>query len=417
MDLIFSLESDGEDSLPVTPPALPADVLCQVFQHGTVRHWASWAQLSSEANAAVDLLRSSSRSLLATHTVHNIAPSVPSLRPALTPLQKLCTLRLPGSPDRSSHLVDDHLAILGEQLPSLEVLDLQGQPQLTNRGVRQLASGCLGQSLTELDLTYCPLLGYAVVLHMRSHCARLRLVRRLPRWMVGWATTPNGERHTYYADGSFQFSRDTESTGWVAQCRPSVDEPEDCWETRLVYVDDPEGLWGPQAHNGRVGVLVRRVHATGDASDERTAAAPAAAREKAADAATLDAATADTVTAHAGPVDVCIVQSLRVPEPPPAFPQLPETSLPACGATRTFRKVDGGVMCSRLRIIPLLPAEPSPPAELTAKLVAFCEQFATQRREFERRALKSMLAPRQTGDERMAAVLQRLNAALSPPSL
>jgi len=74
-------------------------------------------------------------------------------------------------------------------------------------------------------------------------------------------------------------------------------------------------------------------------------------------------------------------------------------------------------MCSRLRIIPLLPAEPSPPAELTAKLVAFCEQFATQRREFERRALKSMLAPRQTGDERMAAVLQRLNAALSPPSL
>jgi len=86
--------------------------------------------------------------------------------------------------------------------------------------------------------------GYVVVLEAMRRCPRLRLLRRQPEWMDGTFLTPWGEEHnllrgrrvsratadlvddasqehTYYADGSFQFSRASESRGWVCQCRPA----------------------------------------------------------------------------------------------------------------------------------------------------------------------------------------------------
>lgn len=63
--------------------------------------------------------------------------------------------------------------------------------------------------------------------------------------------------HAYYSDGSFQFDRSEESHGWVAQL---VDRGTYI-ENRLIYVDVGEdNAWGESswAHNGRVGVLLRR---------------------------------------------------------------------------------------------------------------------------------------------------------------
>ena len=63
--------------------------------------------------------------------------------------------------------------------------------------------------------------------------------------------------HAYYSDGSFQFDRSEESHGWVAQL---VDRGTYI-ENRLIYVDvGEENAWGESswAHNGRVGVLLRR---------------------------------------------------------------------------------------------------------------------------------------------------------------
>lgn len=390
--LLFAMDEGSASQ----PPALPADLLCQIFQHATVRQWATLARISVESLNAVRLLRASCR-MVESHNLSDLAPSLHSMRLALAPLRMLTTLRLPAAiADHTSHITDEHLFVLSEQLPCLEVLDLRNQPQVTNRGVRQLASSSssLAATLVEVDLTACPLVGYSIVQQLHARCPRLRLVRRLPAWLVGWTTTCNGEKHTYYADGSFEFTRDTEARGWVAQCR--VDEQTGDVETRLIYIDDPEGLWGPQAHNGRVGVLIRRVHPHADKNFDEHA---------------LPSRPLEPTDSE----EALVVQSLRVPEPPPAFPTLASSSLPGRGSTRFFRKVDGGVMCSRL-CINHGAQEERPPIELQRQLSHFCVEFASQRRDFERRALKSILV-RQTADERIAAVMSRLTHALSPPSI
>ena len=386
-DGLFDLElhDDAESShVSETPPvSLPSDALCLIFQSGHPPDWAVWATISREASYAVESIRSACRSL----SLPSVA-ALGALRPTLSRLRGLRHLLLPGSASTPGALLsDDGLAVLAEELPLLEELELPSQTQLTNKGIRRAAL-FFADSLRSIDITCCNLIGYGAVEHLRQTCHRLETIRRLPAWMVGWALTPDGERHTYYADGSFSFDRDEESRGWVAQLRLME---EGCVETRLVYIDID--ATGPASHNGRVGVLVR----------------PEGGREDAAAATAVVAGAATPST-----LEALVLQSLRVPEPPYVWPRMGEESLPATGQTRQFRKLCGGVMISRLELHLLPPDEQNPPAELVAQLTAFCDEHPVRRREYERRALRSMV-DRRKGGERVASVMSMLAAALSPP--
>mmetsp|Transcript_52816 Transcript_52816/g.136771 ORF Transcript_52816/g.136771 Transcript_52816/m.136771 type:complete len:254 (+) Transcript_52816:2321-3082(+) len=116
------------------------------------------------------------------------------------------------------------------------------------------------------------------------------------------------------------------------------------------------------------------------------------------------------------PVATLVVQSMRVPEPPADFPELAPEHVPCVGATRQLRKVAGGVLCSHLLLHPLSAAEQAPPDELASSLAGFCAQYPVQRREYERRALQSIVAPRLQGDLRIQQLLMRLGNAISPPA-
>ena len=167
-------------------------------------------------------------------------------------------------------------------------------------------------------------------------------------------------------------------------------------ETRLVYVDDPDEVYGPQAHNGRVGVLIRDT------------CAPASSASARASARVSDAPSAR---------ELLVVQSHYVPEPPPAFPDVDAACLPALSETRHLRKVEGGVMITRLLLDMLPPDQHNPPAALLDQLSRFCDEHPVRRREYERRALRSMVDGRRHAQgERVASVLNLLASALSPPS-
>ncbi len=95
--------------------------------------------------------------------------------------------------------------------------------------------------------------------------------------------------HTYYPCGTFSFSRQVESEGWVAQLK-------DCGgylEDRLVFVNLPHT---PQFnYNGCIGVPLKRLHSVGGGGNS-----------------------SDT---H--PERVLVLQNLYGYEPPRAWPPLP----------------------------------------------------------------------------------------------
>merc|ERR1719221_2232670 len=91
----------------------------------------------------------------------------------------------------------------------------------------------------------------------------LKCVRRVPVWMTGHVQTPflseNGsfEVHTYWADGSFRFSRSIQSRGFIKDVK---DDGIGAARTSLQYLNfDSEGAWPPWVDLcHRVGVAVRR---------------------------------------------------------------------------------------------------------------------------------------------------------------
>jgi len=111
--------------------------------------------------------------------------------------------------------------------------------------------------LKEIDITFCPHPTYAfAALALRRLIPGLEVVRRLPEWLVGVFETPFGEekeRHVYFADGAFEFSRERESSGYVRGLRVHVagdvdgDVDGDGWrvvESTLQFTDfDPPFGW------------------------------------------------------------------------------------------------------------------------------------------------------------------------------
>ena len=101
------------------------------------------------------------------------------------------------------------------------------------------------RSLVEVDFTFCPAIRYTVAAQLRRAVPSLRTVRRLPVWLTGVFHCPWGEQHSYWPDGSFSFTRATQSRG-------AVHELEECGggaflKDSLMYIDAPAWLGrGPQ---------------------------------------------------------------------------------------------------------------------------------------------------------------------------
>jgi hypothetical protein len=125
---------------------------------------------------------------------------------------------------------DDVLAAIGcASLPLLSTLHFR-HSSCTDKGVNMLSAL---SSLKFLDLTYSNGVTYRSVLNLLDHCPEITEIRRQPVWLDGNFHCPWGEIHTYYCDGSFQFTRDTDSAGWVS-------ELVDCGahlEDKMQYID------------------------------------------------------------------------------------------------------------------------------------------------------------------------------------
>ncbi|KAG7341918.1 hypothetical protein IV203_007010 [Nitzschia inconspicua] len=80
-------------------------------------------------------------------------------------------------------------------------------------------------SLAYIDLTFCRKTSYEGTMWLRDGLPNLRCIRRVPSWMDGRFHTPFGpdniaEIHTYWPDGTFSFTRDTQSNGYVMDLFP-----------------------------------------------------------------------------------------------------------------------------------------------------------------------------------------------------
>lgn len=80
-------------------------------------------------------------------------------------------------------------------------------------------------SLKFVDLTFCRQTSYEGTMWLRDGLPNLKCIRRVPRWMDGRFHTPFGpdnsvEIHTYWPDGTFSFTRDTQSNGYVMDLFP-----------------------------------------------------------------------------------------------------------------------------------------------------------------------------------------------------
>jgi hypothetical protein len=110
--------------------------------------------------------------------------------------------------------------MIDARIPSLQAIYMVESLNISDTGLHSLsfARAC-AESLEEIDITYCQNTSYAGTFCVRDNFPNLRLIRRQPKWMDGRYETPfpNDGLHTYYADGSFEFERQTQSCGFVVR--------------------------------------------------------------------------------------------------------------------------------------------------------------------------------------------------------
>ena len=312
--------------------------------------------------------------------------------------------------------------------------------------------------LCAIDLTYCNLLGYAAVVALRESCPRLGLIRRVPVGLTGRLNLPSirsggpSKLVHYWADGTFAIGGRRAELGWIAQVK--AHGADGTIETRSCFCDEEPSV---SPDNGRLGGLSRRLDRTAMTEAEEAAeeaAIIAAVRsappppspprsmrilqahentpERTSPSSVMEAS---VQRAGCAPKEGCsgsaykeilVVQSTRLPEPPASFPQLPTSAIPPLGTrVRGSRivvqdTVRGltiarypyrGLSIARLALHPLPPSQQLPPKHVAQKMRAFCCVYHVDaRREYERRALKSM-GEAKRGAERFAAVMRALGPA------
>mmetsp|Transcript_22248 Transcript_22248/g.39125 ORF Transcript_22248/g.39125 Transcript_22248/m.39125 type:complete len:339 (+) Transcript_22248:1-1017(+) len=92
-------------------------------------------------------------------------------------------------------------------------------------------------ALEYIDMTFCRSTTFSGTFWLRDGLRNLRCIRRQPKWMDGHFHTPFGsehnvEIHTYWPDGTFQFTRNEQSNGfvsdlyaWKGDGNGGIDEP------------------------------------------------------------------------------------------------------------------------------------------------------------------------------------------------
>lgn len=147
----------------------------------------------------------------------------------------------------------DVLHTLATCCPRLTTLDLSRIQGLDQDAVLALRGS---SSLVTVDLTFCPEIRYTAAARLRQGIPTLKTVRRLPEWLTGVFQCPFGEppeKHSYFADGSFSFTRDAQSKGAVHNIEECDDEGSFLKDS-LVYTPGIQGHPGPQQ-----GVFLRAV--------------------------------------------------------------------------------------------------------------------------------------------------------------
>lgn len=121
-----------------------------------------------------------------------------------------------------------HVALVQLQLfPNLNSLRMRQCDLVTDFGLDCISrSAAAARHLEVVDITFCHNTTYSGTFPLRERVTNLKLLRRQPEWLDGRFETPFGgarsgaEIHTYYADGSFSFNRDSQSNGFVCQLHP-----------------------------------------------------------------------------------------------------------------------------------------------------------------------------------------------------
>ena len=99
-------------------------------------------------------------------------------------------------------------------------------------------------TLQYIDIKFCRNTTYEGTFLLRSLLDNLRLIRRQPSWLDGEFHTPfstdgSVEVHTYWPDGSFTFTRNSQSTGFVCDLFPWKEDEYDFLGDKLQYNNFP----------------------------------------------------------------------------------------------------------------------------------------------------------------------------------
>lgn len=127
--------------------------------------------------------------------------------------------------DLQQYCTDEFLSLLEQHetlLPKLIDLRLVGSIGVSDTGLEALSHAC--PSLTYLDITFCRNTTYAGTFCLRDLGNKMA-IRRQPAWMDGKFQTPfdNDGLHTYWCDGTFQFQRESQSSGFVCDLEAHED--------------------------------------------------------------------------------------------------------------------------------------------------------------------------------------------------
>ena len=230
----------------------------------------------------------------------------------------------------------DVLTALAAHCPQLTDLPLSRCMALDQHAALALRHS---RSLVEIDFTFCRAIRYTVAARLRRDIPSLRVVRRLPCWLTGVFHCPWGEDHSYWPDGSFSFTRATQSRGAVHELEEHDDGA--FLKDALIYTDAPAWLGrGPQQ-----GVFLRAVEWKELPEAERCT--------------------------EGDRCQVLVAQSMEHWNQLATFPHVPAAEVPLTDSVHVSALgVDGReitAMVSRMKVDPL-PDDEQPPASLQEEL-------------------------------------------------
>jgi hypothetical protein len=137
----------------------------------------------------------------------------------------------------SQRITDAGLMYLARANPNIDSL-VEDVPRESDSPVyapRPHKSSSLS-ALKQIDLTFCRNTSFAGTFWLRDGIPQLQCIRRIPVWCEGNFYTPFGsgvEIHTYWPDGTFSFTRNKQSSGFVTDLYP--------WDRQLHSIDIDDG--------------------------------------------------------------------------------------------------------------------------------------------------------------------------------